>query len=85
MNSKPVGFWRISDEQASDLLSLSLRPRTLSVGAGVTGATHPGREAGEVVAQAAGHSEERITTPIGADKQRDRMNGMRPVYIASAG
>ena len=85
LNSKPVGFGRISDEQASGLLSLSLHPLSRSTGTGETSATHLGREACEMDAQAVGHSEERITTPIGADKQRDPMNGMRPVYIAAAG
>jgi hypothetical protein len=74
----------MGDEQVSGVLSLSLRPLSLSIEAGETGATRLGREAGEVDAQAVGHSEERITSAIRRDKQRYRMNGMRPVYIAAA-
>jgi hypothetical protein len=76
-----MGRLGISDEQASGLLSLSLHPLSLSSEAGETGATHLGREAGAVEAQAVSHSEARIARPIGGDKQRDRMNGMRPAYI----
>jgi hypothetical protein len=85
LNPILIGILRVSDEQASGLLSLSLHPLSLSIDAGETGATHLGREAGEVDAQAVSHGEERITSPIGGDKQRYRMNCMRPVYITTAG
>jgi hypothetical protein len=85
LNANLIEILRVGDEQESGLLSLSPNPLSLSIDAGEAGATRLGREAGGEKAQAVSHSEERITSPIGGDKQRDRMNRMRPVYIAAAG
>jgi hypothetical protein len=82
---EPDGFWRISDEQASGLLSLSLHPLSLSIAAGQTGATRLGREVGGEKAQTISHSGESIATPRRGDKQRCLMIRMRTVYNALTG
>ena len=85
LNSKLMDSGRISDEQASGLLSLSLHPLSLSIAAGQTGATRLGREVGGEKAQAVSHSEESIATPRRGDKQRCLMIRMRTVYNARTG